>query len=100
MPAILDHLSTLSSAEQFFAALDVAFDPQVLAVNRLHVLKGFHDRLDLTAVEAMDDTQARAACQAALGAAYAAHAGGKGEKNFKVFERAKQAFVPLSHLTF
>ncbi len=29
------------TAEEYFAALDVAYDPRVLAVNRLHILRHF-----------------------------------------------------------
>lgn len=36
---ILDRLKRLSSAEEFFAELNVPFDPAVLNVARLHILR-------------------------------------------------------------
>ncbi|WFU13175.1 nitrogenase stabilizing/protective protein NifW (plasmid) [Rhizobium sp. CB3090] len=36
---ILARLKNLSAAEEFFALLDVAYDPKVLDVSRLHILK-------------------------------------------------------------
>ena len=38
-------LADLSSAEDFFAYFDLTFDPKVMAVRRLHILKRFHDNL-------------------------------------------------------
>jgi nitrogenase-stabilizing/protective protein len=45
MSAFLDQMSGLSSAEDFFKALDVPFDEHVVRVNRLHILKRMHDYL-------------------------------------------------------
>ncbi|AGB73560.1 MULTISPECIES: nitrogenase stabilizing/protective protein NifW [Rhizobium] len=36
---ILARLKNLSAAEEFFALLDVAYDPKVLDVSRLHIMK-------------------------------------------------------------
>jgi nitrogenase-stabilizing/protective protein len=95
---ILDILSKLSAAEQFFEALDVAFDQQVVNVSRLHILKRFNKLLDMDAVKAMEDGAARIACRNALQQAYGEFAAGDGQKTFKVFQDAKPGFVPLSAL--
>lgn len=39
-------LEDLCSAEDFLTYFDVAFDPAVVQVNRLHILQRFHDNLD------------------------------------------------------
>ena len=96
--SVLDSLSQLSDAEQFFAALDVAFDPQVVNVSRLHILKRFNRLLDMESLRGLDHGAQRAACRHALETAYGEFADGKGEKTFKVFQDAKQGFVPLSSL--
>lgn len=98
MSAFLASLAGLSTAEQFFATLDVPFDQTVMNVHRLHLLKTFRDRLDFKALEAMDDAQARTACRAALEEVYQDFAAGKVSRTFKVFKQADPAFVPLSDL--
>jgi nitrogenase-stabilizing/protective protein len=70
---VLDRLATLSTAEDFFAFLDVAYDPAVLDVARLHILKRMGnylgDNADMLGVEA-DDRTVRALCKAHLERAY------------------------------
>jgi nitrogenase-stabilizing/protective protein len=70
---VLDRLATLSSAEDFFAFLDVAYDPAVLDVARLHILKRMgeylRDNADMLGVEA-DEATARALCKVHLERAY------------------------------
>ncbi|MFW5642368.1 MAG: nitrogenase-stabilizing/protective protein NifW [Roseicyclus sp.] len=39
-------LAELASAEDFLDHFDVAYDVDVVRVNRLHILKRFHDYLD------------------------------------------------------
>lgn len=94
--SLLDRLSKLSSAEQFFEALDVAFDPPVIHVSRLHILKRFNALLDMNALKSLDEGAAYTACRYALQKAYGEFAEGQGQKTFKVFKDAKTGFVPLS----
>jgi nitrogenase-stabilizing/protective protein len=96
--SFLEALSKLSAAEQFFAALDVAFDPHVVNVSRLHILKRFNALLDMESLRGLDDGAARVACRHALETAYGEFAAGQGQKTFKVFQAAKTGFVPLSAL--
>lgn len=99
--SFLDNLNSLSAAEDFFTALDLPFDQKVVSVNRLHILKRFHDLLDVTALVELDDMAQKSACRVALEMAYAPFADGSGgPKTFKVFQeqKAKMGFVPLSAL--
>jgi nitrogenase-stabilizing/protective protein len=69
---VLDQLGTLSSAEDFFSFLEVAYDPAVLDVVRLHILKrmGEYLRKNKDTLAEADDRAARALCGAHLERAY------------------------------
>ncbi len=67
---ILNRLKDLSSAEDFFAALGVRYDPAVLQVARLHILKRMGDYLQGDDLERLPDLVATARAQAKLGRAY------------------------------
>lgn len=96
--SFLDTLQKLSAAEQFFEALDLAYDQQVVNVYRLHILKRFNALLDMASLRDLEEGAQRVACRHALEKAYAEFAEGKGEKTFKVFQENKTGFVPLSSL--
>ena len=66
---VLEQLSRLSSAEDFFRILDLPFDPIVLNVARLHILRRMGDNLRKAAPEP-DETKARAFFRAHLEIAY------------------------------
>lgn len=66
---VLEQISKLSSAEDIFRFLDVAYDPAVLNVARLHILKRLGEYLRKVSIEA-DDTKARAYYRAHLERAY------------------------------
>lgn len=89
MSALLDHLATLSSAEQFFETLDLPFEQSVINVHRLHILKGFKDRMRKNDVSALDEDAVLSKVRELLMDSYNAFAEGLGEKTFKVFEDAK-----------
>jgi nitrogenase-stabilizing/protective protein len=69
---VLDQLGTLSTAEDFFHFLDIAYDPAVLDVVRLHILKRMGDYLreNKSALAEADEQTARALCRAHLERAY------------------------------
>ncbi len=96
--SLMDHLSGLSAAEDFFKALDVEFDQAVVSVYRLHILKRFNRLLDLGAMNQMEPAAQKLTAQAALAKAYGEFAAGEGKKDFKVFQDAKVGFVPLGDL--
>jgi len=108
MTDILEKLGGLSSAEEFFATLDVEYDPQVLRVARLHILKRMGEYLSGDSLEGLGEAEAEAACRAHLQRAYADFAASSPlkERVFKVLKEAtgekpqpRRPFVPLSSLT-
>ncbi|CCG07747.1 nitrogenase-stabilizing/protective protein NifW [Pararhodospirillum photometricum] len=103
MSDFLTRLRTLPSAEEFFRFLDVAFDPHVLAVNRLHILNRY--RLLLRSADLGDGSEAalRAAHRACLEQAHADFLTGDPNKLkvFRVFEQARgrgRGFVGLESI--
>jgi len=102
----LDALTKLSSAEDFFAALDVPYDPAVVNVARLHILRRMGQYLNGTEIEGLDDAAIREACRAHLAHAYEdfLRSSPIRERVFKVHQDAIKpppppTFVPLSVLT-
>jgi nitrogenase-stabilizing/protective protein len=98
---VLEQLSTLSSAEDFFRFLDVPYDPSVLNVARLHILRRMGDNLRKAAVEP-DETKTRAYFRAHLERAYMdfVHSSPIKERVFKVHQDAiRPRTAPLVHLS-
>ena len=102
MSDFLNSLQKLSSAEEFFSALKVDYDPPVVKVNRLHILKRFNDYLAAAGLPGDKD-------DATLSVLYAEHltkayndfvkSDAVTEKVFKVFKQAAgEAFVPLTSI--
>ncbi len=67
---ILDQLRTLSSAEEFFGLLGVPYDPAVLNVARLHILRRMGEYLRKNLLAGADEETARELCRAHLERAY------------------------------
>jgi len=67
---VLEQLLKLSSAEDFFLYLDVPYDPAVLNVARLHILRRMGDNLRKAPSE-QDEAKASAFFRAHLEIAYA-----------------------------
>ena len=63
-------LKTLSSAEDFFSTLGVAYDEAVLRVARLHILKRMGEYLAGDELEGLPDAVAAARAKAVLQRAY------------------------------
>ncbi len=108
MSLIVEKLKGLSSAEEFFATLEVDYDPKVVAVSRLHILKRMGQLLD-SIDETGDDAAIVESCRAALRTAYAEFETRSPIETrlFKVLKdrdpnaakKSARAFVPLSDLT-
>lgn len=94
----LSRLHGLSAAEDFFAVLGIAFEPKVLDVHRLHILKRFNELLDPRSLNGVGEDAAMERARVALSTAYMEYEAGIGPKTFKVFREAHAGFVPLSAL--
>jgi nitrogenase-stabilizing/protective protein len=66
---VLEQLTKLSSAEDYFRFLSVPYDPAVLNVARLHILRRMGDNLREAGIEP-DEKKARAYFRAHLERAY------------------------------
>jgi len=95
-------MRNLSSAEEFFEYLSLPYDPAVLQVNRLHILKRFNQYLEAHKPEMVDPNSAVRfhAYRALLARAYEdfVRSTPAQEKVFKVFQDAQGAHVGLESL--
>jgi nitrogenase-stabilizing/protective protein len=100
MSDLLNDMARLSAAEEFFALLDVPYDPQALHVHRLHILKRFQQYLAATSPDATDEAALREACRALLARAHDdfVRSTAAQEKVFKVFQDQEGKSVPLAAL--
>jgi nitrogenase-stabilizing/protective protein len=100
MSDLLNEMARLSAAEEFFALLDVPYDPQALHVHRLHILKRFQQYLAATPPDATDEAALRDACRALLARAHDdfVRSTAAQEKVFKVFQDQEGKSVPLAAL--
>jgi len=97
----LRDLADLSSAEDFFAYFDLAFDPKVMAVSRLHILKRFHDNLSrVDGLQSLDDPATRDIYRRQLADAYCEFAAGvtPAAPAFPGLGRMGGGFVALSNV--
>lgn len=107
MSSAIEDLKALSSAEDFFKALDIAYDPKILGVSRLHILRRMGETIGALPDDTPDDA-ARMACREALAHAYEEFSNKAPIESrlFKVLRdrdpsrpAKRGAFVPLSDLT-
>jgi nitrogenase-stabilizing/protective protein len=108
--SVLETLQGLSSADEFFDYLGVPYDPQVVQVARLHILRRMGQYLRDSEAEsgARSDDALFALCREHLEQAYADFVASSpiAERVFKVHQEAiaprtppARPFVPLSALT-
>ncbi|BBC02587.1 MULTISPECIES: nitrogenase stabilizing/protective protein NifW [Bradyrhizobium] len=103
---ILDRLNKASSAEEFFSLLGVEYDPGIVNVARLHILKRMGQYLAKEQFAGAAEPDIRARCKAMLEQAYADFVASSpiDQRVFKVLKDAvadhdkPMAFVPLSEL--
>lgn len=104
MNTVIERMRRLSTAEEFFALLGVSYDPKVLQVARLHVLRRMNHYLADTALEALTNDAAEEVCRAALARAYADFVNSTPieQRSFKVHQEAAGAvrrdFIPFSSI--
>lgn len=106
--SVFDELRKLSSAEDFFETLGVEYNPAVVRVARLHILRRMGEYLSKSDLHSAPDEEARAACKEHLAQAYADFVASSpiAERVFKVHKDAMKPsqapakpFVPLTTLT-
>lgn len=106
--SVFDELRKLHSAEDFFDALGVEFDPAVVRVARLHILRRMGEYLAKNDLDGASDDVARAACRETLSRAYDDFVASSpiAERVFKVHKDAikpkaepAKPFIPLTTLT-
>jgi nitrogenase-stabilizing/protective protein len=103
---ILDRLNKASSAEEFFSLLGVEYDPGIVNVARLHILKRMGQYLAKEQFAGAAEPDIRARCKAMLEQAYADFVASSpiDQRVFNVLKDAvadhdkPMAFVPLSEL--
>jgi nitrogenase-stabilizing/protective protein len=100
---LLEELAELESAEDFLNYFNIAFDPTVVQVYRLHILQRFHDYLHTTGPTMPTDKTAQKAVYAGLlQQAYQdfVQSDALTEKVFKVFHRhePQTVFIPLEQV--
>ena len=109
--SVLEDLQRLSSAEDFLDYLGVPYQPEIVRVARLHIMRRMGQYLRGSevegALEAADDTALFALCRDHLEQAYADFVASSpiAERVFKVHQEAiapkeppQKPFVPLSAL--
>ncbi len=103
---VLQELRRLSAAEEFFEQLGVPYDPAVLNVARLHILRRMRSYLDEQGVSAdLDEATVREQCRVLLSRAYEDFVVSTpiAERSFKVHRDAirepRQTIVGLEDLT-
>ncbi len=110
--SVLSDLEKLHAAEDFFSYLKVEYDPEVLRVSRLHILKRMGKYLDGKDFAGASEDQVFAETRETLVKAYKDFLASRpiDERVFKVLqerdparpaaeEAGKKAFVPLDSLT-
>jgi nitrogenase-stabilizing/protective protein len=102
MTSVLEQMRRLSAAEEFFALLGVPYDPAVINVARLHILRRMGQYLAAEALDGQSEEAVRAACRDNLARAYGEFVSARpaDRQVFKVLQEAvrRRGFVPLSDL--
>lgn len=101
--SFLEEIEELESAEDFLQYFELAYDPSVVHVNRLHILQRFHDYLAQAADKMPEDEDSlRAVYKQLLLRAYSdfVESDAQTEKVFKVFKMGEPqtVFVPLGDI--
>lgn len=91
-----DDIEELESAEDFLNYFELAYEPSIVHVNRLHILQRFHDYLGKGSAHMPDDEDAqRQIYKKLLARAYQdfVESDAQTEKVFKVFKMAEPQTV-------
>jgi nitrogenase-stabilizing/protective protein len=90
---VLAKLKALSSAEEFFTLLDVSYDPKVVNVARLHILKKMGQYLASEELDGVVNEVVAARCKAVLERAYEDFVNSS-PLDHRVFKVLKEAVEP------
>lgn len=93
---VLARMKTFSSAEDFFTGLGVPFDPAVLRVARLHILKRMGEYVGGDDLDGLPDRVVIARCRTYLERAYLDFASSSPLEQ-RVFKVLKDAVAPPSN---
>lgn len=100
MVKTLAQFQQLVNAEDYLDFFDLAYDPQVVNVNRLHILQKFSTLIKDIDVTSASESEVLAQYKAALEQAYTTFitASAQDEKLFKVFNEKPANVVMLSEI--
>ncbi len=101
MSELMNQLGRFSAAEEFLDFFQVPYDPAVVHVNRLHILKRFNQYLSRAPkVDALDEATQLQTCKELMARAYGdfVRSTPAQEKVFKVFQDADGPQVSLDSL--
>ncbi len=102
MSSVLNQFLSLTNAEDYFQFFGLAYDPKVVLINRLHILKKFSLAIQQIGInpELVAESEWMAQYRQALQQAYALFCTSTGveQKLFKVFHDQPQAVVRLSEI--
>lgn len=99
---VLENLNRASSAEEFFALLGVAYEPKIVNVARLHILKRMGQYLASEELDGLGDTVVAARCKAVLERAYEdfVRSSPLDQRVFKVLKEAVAPPKPANFVPF
>ncbi|HYE37495.1 nitrogenase-stabilizing/protective protein NifW [Methylocaldum sp.] len=101
MNPVLQRIESFSAAEEFFDFFGIAYRPEVLHVNRLHILKRFNQYLSRTPIpDDLDETSAWNICKEHLTRAHDdfVTSNAAQEKVFKVFQDQEGKSISLDSM--
>ncbi|MEM8807645.1 MAG: nitrogenase-stabilizing/protective protein NifW [Cyanobacteria bacterium P01_G01_bin.38] len=100
LPKTLTQFNQLKDAEEYFQFFGLAYDPKVVNINRLHILRKF-SQLVQEVDKSQSDTQKLDAYRQALQTAYDLFLTSNSveQKLFKVFQDKPKNVVKLSDIT-
>lgn len=103
MTGTLSQFNQLSDAETYFEFFQLAYDPQIVNVNRLHILKKFSEymqQIDASSPNLSEEEKLSQYCQA-LQQAYEVFLSSTGveQKLFKVFKKKPKNVVMLTDIS-
>lgn len=103
--SMMDEIEELSSAEDFLDYFSIEYQPEIVFVNRLHIMQRYHDYLSQAedSLPSQEDEEAlRTVYRTLLERAYQdfVNSDAVTEKVFKVFrmQEPQTSFVPLDQL--